>query len=99
MAAISSLIAAAGVAAAAGGAYAQHKQAKSALRSQERSAEQQRQDMLKAETERVKAETDAEQASSSKLAARNRARRASSLLATDQGGEPGTAGGKTTLGQ
>ena len=50
--------------------------------------------------ERARAEAEAAQASSSKLAARNRARKASSLLARD--GQQillGQGAGKTTLGQ
>lgn len=48
--------------------------------------------------ERAKAETEAAQASNSKLAARNKARQASSLLAKDQD-SIAAAGGKTLLGQ
>lgn len=51
-------------------------------------------------TERAAAEAKATQATNSKLAERNRARKASSLLAVDTAGSNAPAlGSKTTLGQ
>lgn len=104
MAAFSSIIAAVGAAAAAGSAVNQYQQGKKAAANADRMAEEAKTAAANAKLESAKAETDAATRVNSKLAARNRAVKASSLLAKDSMDSTSSdvsvlGGGKTTLGQ
>jgi hypothetical protein len=100
MAAISTIAAGIGAAATAVGAYTTYEQGKAAKdaarKSDEAAAQLAKNDPA---LERAKAEQDAAIAANSKLAARNKARQASSLLAKDSGEGLSVLSGKTKLGQ
>lgn len=94
MAALSTIATVASIAAAAAGTYASLQAAK---KKDPKLPETMTEDPAVA---RAKAETEAAQAANSKLAAKNKARQASSLLAKDQAPDLAALGtGKTKLGQ
>jgi hypothetical protein len=98
MAAISTIIAAGAAIAGTAGTIANYKQGKAARKAADGQAEKSLLAERNAKIERANAESQAAQLASSKLAAKNRSRQASSLLAPDAG-EVGVTAGKTLLGQ
>ncbi len=100
MAAISTIAALATAAAAVGGAYSAYEQGKDARAMAKKQAAALKPVVeVDPAGERAKAEADAAQAANSKLAAKNKARQASSLLANDQADGLSVLSGKTKLGQ
>jgi hypothetical protein len=97
MAAISTLVAAGSAIVGAAGAYNAYEQGKAA-KDAARKQEEALRNMPDPAAERAKAEQEASLAANSRLAAKNKARQASSLLAKDSG-EVGMLAGKTKLGQ